>query len=439
MKAKTSLLLLLWFSAAALRAQDLAEARRLAEAGRHFEAEKIYNAALEKNPDDLTALIDAGYNYSWAKQHEQARQKFEAALAIEPENASALVGKGYNLAWAGQYAAAKYPFQTLERLQPGNAEARKGLGYVYLWQGNGSVAIDYFEKLVVEYPRNLEYYIALAHSYLIENQIKKARIALRSGLQIDSTNRTANELLKNTYGIAAPVEIDLWMGYSQVNGMDAFKLRTVQLTGQVAKKLRMFLKYDNSLTLDLASLVRTNQEAQAFSLGGVTTWSRRLTSRFEYGTRLLPENVTQQVFSTEQVYFLPNRMSLKGGGFLASSQKMPAEWLAYGSVRIPLTRRWAIEPYYFYSRVENAPRPENRFMFNNQLRNPKGYELNLGLQWGKAALANDAGRSEIWGGYATALLPFSQTVWGQISLRWEQAPFDELMGAAVGVKIRLER
>ena len=439
MNTKTLLFTLLWLSAAALRAQDLAEAKRLAETGQHFEAEKIYNAALDKNPDDLAALIGAGYNYSWAKQHQQAAQKFEAALAIEPENASALVGKGYNLAWSGQFAAAKYPFQALERLQPGSAEARKGLGYVYLWQGNGLVAIDYFEKLVVEHPRNIEFYIALAQSYLIENQIKKARIALRSGLQIDSADRVANELLKSTYGIAAPVELDVWTGYSQVNHMGRFNLRTVQLTGQVAKKLRMFLKYDNSLSLDLASLVRTNQEAQAFSIGGVTPWNHCLTSRFEYGTRLLPENVTQQVFSTEQVYFLPSRMSLKGGGFLAKSQKMPTEWLAYGSVRVPLTSRWAIEPYYFYARGENAPGPENRFMLNNQLRNHKGYELNLGLQWGKASLANDSGDSNIWGGYATALLPFSQTVWGQLSLRWERAPFDELMGAAAGVKIRLER
>ncbi|MBK7935928.1 MAG: tetratricopeptide repeat protein [Lewinellaceae bacterium] len=286
-----------------LQAQNLADAKRLAEAGRHFEAEKIYNAALAKNPDNLEALIGAGYNYSWAKQHDQAREKFEAVLAINPDNAEALVGKGYNLAWAGQYAAAKYPFQALERLQPGNAEARKGLGYVYLWQGNGLVAIDYFEKLILEYPKEIEYYIALAQSYLIESKIKKARVALQSALQIDSTNRVANELLENSYGIVAPLELDIWTGYSKTGDVGSFNLRTVQLTGQVAKKLRMFLKYDNSLTLDLASLVRSNQEAQAFSLGAAIPWSGRLTSRFEYGTRILPDNVTQQIFSTEQVYF----------------------------------------------------------------------------------------------------------------------------------------
>jgi len=420
-------------------AQSLAEAKRLAEAGRHFEAEKIYNSYLEKHPDDLEALIGAGYNYSWAKQSKQAALKFEAALAIDPTNPDALVGKGYNLAWSGQYAAAKYPFMALERLKPGNEEARKGLGYVYLWQGNGQVAIDYFEKLVLEFPRNIEYYIALAQSYLIESHIKEARIALRSGLQIDGTNRVANELLENTYGAAAPLELDVWTGYSKVNDLGNFNLRTVQLTGQVAKKLRMFLKYDNSLTLDLASLVRTNQEAQAFSIGGVTAWDRQLTSRFEYGARLLPDNAMQQIFSTEQVYFLANGMSIKGGGFFGLGNNISDEWLAYASVRVPVARFYAIEPYYFYSRVENGPRPENRFMLNNQFRNEKGYELNLGVLYGKAAVNRDATEDSIFGGYVTALLPFSQTVWGQFSIRYEKAPFDDLIAAALGVKLRLER
>lgn len=439
MNTKIFLLLSLFcLSLCTLCAQDLAEAKRLSEAGRHFEAEKIYNAALADNPDNLEALIGAGYNYSWAKQHEQAQDKFEAALAIDPGNASALIGKGYNLAWSEQYAAAKYPFEALERLQPDNFEARKGLGYVYLWQGNGLVAIDYFEKLILEFPDNIEYYIALAQSYLIENNIKKARIALRSALQIDSTNRTANELLESSYGISAPLELDIWTGYSKTGDMGNFNLRTVQLTGQVAKKLRMFLKYDNSLTLDLASLVRSNQEAQAFSAGAVIPWNNRLTSRFEYGTRLMPDNITEQIFSTEQVYFLPS-MSIKGGVFFGLSNKSSNEWLVYGSVRVPVVKGYAIEPYYFYSRVENAPRPENRFLLNNQFRTTNGYELNLGALFGKAGVGSDVSNDNVYGGYATVLLPFSQTVWGQLSFRWEKAPFDELMAAAAGVKLRLEK
>jgi hypothetical protein len=89
--------------------------------------------------------------------------------------------------------------------------------------------------------------------------------------------------------------------------------------------------------------------------------------------------------------------------------------------------------------VENAPRPENRFMLNNQLRAANGYELNIGALYGKAGVGPDIAEDNIYGGYATAILPFSQVVWGQLSLRWEKSPFDELIAAAFGIKVRLER
>ncbi len=422
-----------------LSAQDLAEAKRLAVAGQHFAAEKIYNAVLVKNPEHLEALLGAGYNLSWAGRHAEAREKFETVLGMNPENADALVGKGYNLAWDKQYAAAKYPFQTLEKLQPGSIEARKGLGYVYLWQGNGPVAIRYFEDLVLENPKEVEYYIALAQAYIIENRIRKARIALRSALMIDPSNRIANNLLQNTQGIAAPIELDVWTGYSKTGDVSSVNLRTVQLTAQVAKKLRMFLKYDNSLSLDIASIVRSNQEAQAFSIGGVVPWNDKFISRLEYGSRFLPNNVSQQIVSTEQVYVLSDKLSLKGGGFLGISNQINNEWLAYGSIRVPVSSFYAIEPYYFFSRVEGSPRPENRFMLNNQFRNEKGYELNIGVLYGIAGLPREAAQDKIFGGYATAILPFSRSVWGQASLRWVRSPFDDLLGFALGLKIRLER
>ncbi len=439
MKRTNVLSLLLIWLALPLGAQNLDEARRLAESGQYSAAEKIYQAALANNPDHVDALIGLGYVYSWNKQYKLAQPKFEAALAIDPKNSAALIGKGYTLAWSGSYSAAKNAFLTLEQQQPGNVEARKGLGYVNLWQCNAKVAIDYFEKLVQQYPDELEYYIALAQSYLEEHELKKARLALRSGLKLDSANRIANDLLKNTYGVAAPLELDIWGGYSSTADAGKFNIRTVQLTGQVTSKLRMFLKFDNSLTLDLPSLVRTNQNAQAFSIGAVVPWHKHLTSRFEYGTRLLPDNVTQQLFSTEQVWFLAENWSLKAGGFAAPSNKMETEWLAYGSVRVPLSRFYAIEPYYFYSKVENAPGPESRVMLNNQLRTATGYELNVGVLLGQAGLGPDVEDKTIYGGYATAILPFSQLLWGQLSARWEKAPFDELVALAFGVKIRLEK
>ncbi|MBV6441503.1 MAG: hypothetical protein DYG98_06180 [Haliscomenobacteraceae bacterium CHB4] len=439
MYAKILIPAFLLFLAQTAFGQNLSEAKRLSEAGQYADAEKIYDAVLTSNPDNPDAFVGAGFNYSWWKQYEKARQKFESALSLDPVNADALVGQGYNAAWAGNYEAAKKYFKKLAQLQPGSAEAQKGLGYVNLWSGRGQAAERCFEELILAHPKEIEYYIALAQANLLESEAKKARVALKSGLQIDPANPVATELLEKTYALAAPLEFDVWGGYSDLGGDGKIGLRTVQLTARVAKPLRMYLKYDNSLTLDLASLVRNNQEAQAFSGGGVVTWNSRFITRLEYGARLLPADVTQQIFSGEQVVIISDKLSVKGGGFFGSSDQIPNEWLAYGSLRVPLSPWYAVEPYYFLSKVDGAPGNETRFMLNNQFRSHGGYELNLGLLYGKAGVGTEVTNKNIYGGYVTGILPFSQSVWGLASLRYEKAPFQELFAAALGVKLRLEK
>lgn len=430
---------LLLLALATASAQQLPEARQLATSGKHAEAEQLYSRLLEKDPDNLQALLGAGYNYSWSRQFAKAKKSFDAALALAPNHPDALVGKGYTLAWAGEYAGARSQFQALEKLDPENWEAKKGIAYVCLWQGDGQAAISYFSDLVLVFPRELEYYIALAQAHLLEGEVRDARIALQSGLLIEPSNAVALELLTSTYSQAAMLDLDVLAGYSVAEDMDNFGLRTVQLSGNVTKNLRMFLRYDNSLSLDLASLVRKNQEAQAFTLGGVLQWQRKFVTRLDYGVRQLPDHVTQQVISGEQVVFLPKGLSFKLGGFTGFSDKLDTEWLAYGSFRLPVTTHYAIEPYYFHSKVEHSGKPESRFMLNNQLRFTGGYEANLGFFYGKAAIREENGSDSIMGGYLSTVLPFNKFVWGLASLRMEKAPFNKLTAASIGLKMRLER
>lgn len=423
----------------AVFAQSLDEARQLATSGRRPEAEKMYKQLLEQDPDNPQLWLGAAYNYSWGGQYDKAKKTFDRALALSPNMPDALIGKGYNLAWAGEYAAAKSPFQVLERIQPDSWEAKKGLAYVYLWQGNNPVAIRYFEELILAFPKQIEYYIALAQAYLQNEEVRLARIALQSGLAIEPNNPVAIELLNNSYQQAAPLDLDVLTGYSMTDGTSNFGLRSLQMSGRVNKSLRVFARYDNSLSLDLASLVRQNQVAQAITAGGVVKWNHHLTTRLDYGVRLLPGSVRQQVLSGEQVVFLPNNMALKAGGFLGLSKQLNNEWLTYIGVRVPVGKWYAIEPYYFYARVENNPVPESRIMLNNQFRLPRGYELNLGAVYGKAAIRTENGSSNVHGAYCSAVLPFNRYVWGLASLRWEKGPFNSLTVLSAGIKLRLEK
>jgi len=432
-----TLLLLLFVRVAS--GQDLAAAKQLSEAGRFAEAETMYASALKAEPRNLEALLGAGFNYSWWKKFDQAQQQFEAAYALQPGNADALVGLGYNAAWAGNHEAARKYFKKLEQAQPNNLEAKKGLGYVHLWSGQGQAAERYFENLILANPKEVEYYVALAQSNLLEDESKRARIALKSGLLIDPQHPVANELLGRTRSVAAPLELDIWGGYTNLDSDSRIGLRTIQLSARITRPLRAYVKYDNALSLDLASLVQNNQEARAISAGAVMAWNPRLTSRLEYGVRLMPGNVTQQMLSGEQVFVVSDRLSVKGGGFFGLSNKAANEWLAYGSFRVPLTSWYAVEPYYFVSKTEGAPGTEKRFMLNNQFRSRGGYELNVGMLLGKAGMSREVTDKNIYGGYVTGVLPVSHAVWGLVSLRYERAPSQQLIAASLGVKLRLER
>ncbi len=439
MKQGIAIFLLLARIWSATFAQSANEARQLATSGRHLEAGKMYKQLLEKDPGNPVLLLGAAYNYSWNGQYEYAGKTFDQVLALMPNHQEALIGKGYNLAWAGKYAAAKTPFQVLEKVQPGSWEVQKGLGYIYLWQGNSYLAIGYFEQLILTFPQQVEYYIALAQAYLQNGQVKLARIALESGLLMEPANMVAIGLLRDTYQQSALMDLDVLSGYSMTDGIGSFGLRSIQISGRVRKSLRLFARFDNSLSLDLASLVRQNQEARAFTGGAVVNWNPMLTTRLDYGWRLLPGQERQQMLSGEQVLFLPNNMALKAGGFLGLSRQRDNEWLSYLGIRIPVSRYYSIEPYYFYTRVENNPTPESRIMLNNQFRFSKGYEVSLGALYGKASIRESNGNNNVHGVYFSSILPFNPYVWGLASLRWEKGPFHTLTVVSAGLKLRLEK
>jgi tetratricopeptide (TPR) repeat protein len=417
----------------------LNKAHAQAVAGNHVEAEKTYSLILSKAPDNLEALAGSGHNFSWNKEYDQARIRFERALSVDTHYPDALLGLAYNYARSGNFEASEKYFLQLQQTGSAPAEAEKGLAYLALWRGRSKQAIQAFLHLAQNNPSVVEYRVALGQAYLLDQQTSKARIALQSALQIEPGNRTANELLEASATLSAPFELDVWSGFSQSDSEKKFALRTVQITTQMNPKLRMYLKYDNSLTADLAALVRANQEAQALSIGGVAAWNRTLTTRLESGLRILPDNITQTIISGEQVYFIPGGYNLKIGGFLGVSQKVQNEWLTYLGTRIPLTPWYALEPYYFRSKVANAPRTENRFMLNNHLRSKTGYELNLGLYTGQAGVEDTFSDKRLNGVYASAVLPVSTPIWALLSIRWEQTPLTKLTVLAAGVKVRFEK
>ena len=421
-----------------LFAQDLQSAQELAASGKYAEAEAQYLSLLKQDPKNVEAIIGAAFNNSWHGDYKRAARLFEAALAIEPTNEKALLGQAYNLAWSGRLTAAFAIFQQLKRKDPYSVEARKGMGYVYLWQGNGHMAQKYFSDLSTEYPEQTEYLVALTQAHLQQNQLKKARKVLTKGLAFDGQSQILNDLKRNSRNITAPLEIDLTGGYSVVNQSPAYGLRTIMINGKIAHNTRFFTRFDNALSLDLASLVRTRQDARQISAGMSTVWKKHWATRAEIGMRTFPGKIVQNTFNGEQVYLFEGGKSVKAGGFYGWGRNQKSEWMAYIGGRLPISQFYAIEPYCFQSKIEDALQPERRLMLNNQFRFKGGLEINLAGYYGQTSIAPENGTRDIRGGIVNAFVPISRMFMLLGGVRYETTPFDQLLSANLGLRIRID-
>lgn len=420
------------------QAQDLAQALQLAQQGQYDAADQIYQQALKQNPDNLEAIIGAAYNHSWAGHREKAARGFEAALALDEKNHQALIGAAYNLAWGGRYGSAHQAFFRVSQMYPNDLEARKGLAYVNLWRGNGDAAVVAFQRLSNQQPENMEFRVAQAQAMLLQNRVRDAQRALQNALAISPQHAVAADLLFKTYSLPAALELDLVGGYSEVNGMDNFSLRTIQLSAAMGAHARLFLKYDNSLSTDLSALVRNNLIAQSFSGGMAMMWDQVHTSRLELGVRLLPESVSMVTVNAEHSVAFSGGWLVKTGGFYAMSNQVADEWMGFLGLRAPITSFYAIEPHFFYAKTFNFPEPDKKFMLNNQFRTHGGYELGLGVVYGVTGVRNEANQNDVMGGFVNFLAPFSRRIWATAAFRYEEGPFDKLISATAGLKIRLE-
>ncbi len=441
-KSKSTLVLLIALimaiAAGSAQAQNLEKAGELTGQGRYQKAEAIYDAVLSKEPSNTAALLGSAYNHSWMGSRGAAEREFNAVLAKEPRNAQAMTGRAYNLAWGGQYAEATRQFKALSQLEPSNLEAEKGLAYVQLWQGDSHAAVESFGSLVNRYPRETAYRVALAQAYLQLHQARKAREAIQPALQQSPENKAVQEAWQSSFQQAALLEVDVLPGFSMVDGENKFGIRLLGVSGRISKRLRLGLRYDNALAMDISSVIRQNQNAQTIMGGAVYDWKKNATSRLDLGVRLLPGSTNQKVVAAEHVIFLPGDWSAKAGGFVGLSSTSSNEWMTFAAVHAPLGKFYAIEPHYFLAKVVNNPGVEHRVMLNNKFRTANGYELNLGFIYGKAPTGESANNGQLYGGLLTALMPFGNRIWGLAALRYEKGIVEDLTTVAIGAKIRFE-
>jgi tetratricopeptide (TPR) repeat protein len=196
-----------------------------------------------QNIEDAVALSHAG-------KYTAAEKIFVKLIAENGANTGLLIASGFNNAWNKEYAAAKQRFLKAQQLEPANMDAAKGLAYTYLYEGSFSKAASQFELLILRQPSSEEFHMAAGLAYMNLHKRNKAAEHFKKILQFNSKNEEAQQYLNEIKNNTGVLEIASMAGLSGSGGQTKFGLRQLQLGYQVNPENLLYVRYDNSLSLD---------------------------------------------------------------------------------------------------------------------------------------------------------------------------------------------
>lgn len=138
-------------------AQSAAEGWQQLNAGQPRAAERSFNRALAKDPENLAAMNGLGFLLLNTGKTAEAKQYFERYLEIEPDAAGPMNGLARCLKNEGKIDEAVALWEKMYKMYPGPNAAAVGLATTYLERGEHAKALPYFEEIVKAQPNNAEF------------------------------------------------------------------------------------------------------------------------------------------------------------------------------------------------------------------------------------------------------------------------------------------
>ena len=121
-----------------------AEALRQYSGGDYEKAVRIWQAALEKEPDSPKLLFNLGLGYFATKQFDKSLVAFSRALERQQDFTPALINRALTLSQLGDYAEASRDLKKAAQIDPGNILVTFNRGVLAALQGQYAQAIEHY-------------------------------------------------------------------------------------------------------------------------------------------------------------------------------------------------------------------------------------------------------------------------------------------------------
>jgi tetratricopeptide (TPR) repeat protein len=155
------------------------------QAGRHAEAERLYAAALERDPQEATGLYLLGVLAFETGRPEQAAVLLQHVADLRPRNVEARFTLAGVRHWLGERDAAMAAYRVVLALDPGHAGALVGLANAAREAGDLDAALDAARGAVARHPGLCAAQSAFAATLAAAGQAKAAASAWREAIRIE--------------------------------------------------------------------------------------------------------------------------------------------------------------------------------------------------------------------------------------------------------------
>lgn len=245
------------------------------------------------------------------------------------------------------------------------------------------------------------------------------------------------------------VEASVWGGYTGFSGSGGpgtssrsgeGGVRSVELAHWPSDRLRLFARFENTLSLDNLELIRAGRSVEQYSGGALFDWGGRFTTVAQAGHRRLPGDVSQTLVSAEQVLYLPGGAAVKAGGQAGPRDDGRTEWLVLAGTNVPVVSRLRLEPTVFLSGTGRAGESQWRALLVGEVALERGLRIGAGLAGGRNESADAAFTGRVWDSHARVTLGIGDLHRVHLLLRHEEAAGARpLTTISAGVSVGLPR
>ena len=391
----------------------------LLQQGKLDTASQTFNKVLLEDQENIDAILGLATISAWSGRYDEGERRYMRVLDRDPNHVQALIGLGYTLGWAGDYQRAESYFARAGQVAPGNVDAEKGSAFVALWSKDAASAEARFTRLVAEDPANTELLVALGQAHLQANDSELAAASFDRVLALEPDNRAALSGLRSSYSLTSRLEANLLFGDNE----DESGLRQLEVGSWLSNATRVWLRYDDSLSMDAPDLTRGDSETR---IAGVHhQFDQRWMGRFELGARDLPDGNSQDVrafevtrLSAGPVYKLGLQSAPHSDGY--------DDRLVYFGAGLPVNSNWSVEPM-LYLAESGADSDDSWRLLGRATFQGRGlWSLDLGLGFGHADSQLDEFEGDVTVASAQWNRPISSHYRVSLQAIREDAPGNEL-------------